>query len=527
MAIRVDEAGDSSFPNWPEFRRLFAYDNLVGKVVQGRYEIVRRLGAGGMGVVFLARHIHLDKHFALKIISPRFLDDPDIGARFLLEARAASKIDHPNVVSITDFGVPEEGPAFFAMEHLEGEDLARLLAREGPLPWPRALPMISQVARALAAAHQRGVVHRDIKPQNCFRVTRDDNPDFIKVLDFGLAKVLSGAGASAWTVGGSPGYIAPEIYRGGKVDHRVDIFALGVLTHALLLGRVPAQPVDESPEGAPVRTLAELPPPIALLIVHATHDDVHQRVPTIDAFITALEAARTALTAPAVAVKDMSQKTASRRAWLALTGMTGLALTSAIAAIAMADGDPAANYAATHPKPTVIQPTPTPKDPTTPASAPEPKEPAPTASTSEPKEPAPTASTSAPNDPAPTTPLGSSTPPTPTTPPTTGAPTKTAPTKPVPSDSDRKPPPAFDEPAARALLMRSAGRIAACKADSSFAGMATPVRLSGTVTVTPRGQATVILPPGYDLNPCIERIVAGLKFTPSATGGTFTQLFLL
>ena len=127
----MEPAGDSTFPNWPEFRRLFAYDDLVGKVVQNRYEVVRRLGAGGMGVVFLARHIHLDKLFALKIISPRFLDDPQIGQRFLLEARAASKIDHPNVVNITDFGPPEEGPAFFAMEYLEGETLESALERVG------------------------------------------------------------------------------------------------------------------------------------------------------------------------------------------------------------------------------------------------------------------------------------------------------------------------------------------------------------------------------------------------------------
>ncbi|WP_434426802.1 serine/threonine-protein kinase [Nannocystis pusilla] len=237
----MDEAGDSTFPNWPELRRLFTYDELVGKVLQGRYEVVRRLGAGGMGVVFLARHVHLDKLFALKIISARYLDEPEIGRRFLLEAQAASKIDHPNVVGITDFGPPEAGPTFFVMEYLEGEDLARTLAREGPLAWPRALHVVTQIARALAAAHQRGVVHRDIKPQNCLRVERDGDPDFIKVLDFGLAKILSGTAKTTWTVGGSPGYIAPEIYRGGRTDHRVDIFALGVVLHTLLLGRLPAQ----------------------------------------------------------------------------------------------------------------------------------------------------------------------------------------------------------------------------------------------------------------------------------------------
>ncbi|HEY0133669.1 MAG TPA: serine/threonine-protein kinase, partial [Nannocystis sp.] len=313
----MEEAGDSSFPNWPEFRRLFAYDNLIGKVLQGRYEIVRRLGAGGMGVVFLARHIHLDKHFALKIISPRFLDEPEIAERFLLEARAASKIDHPNVVSITDFGVPEEGPAFFAMEHLEGEDLAKMLAREGHLPWPRALPIVAQIARALAAAHARGVVHRDIKPQNCFRITRDDNPDFIKVLDFGLAKVLSGTGNSAWTVGGSPGYIAPEIYRGGKVDHRVDIFALGVLLHTLLVGRLPAQDPDPGVAAVPA-----LPPPLRALIEHATAEDLTRRLPTIEAFLAELEATRAALESPAPVQQALARRTRTRWGWIAAAAVT-------------------------------------------------------------------------------------------------------------------------------------------------------------------------------------------------------------
>ena len=297
----MEPAGDSTFPNWPEFRRLFAYDDLVGKVVQNRYEVVRRLGAGGMGVVFLARHIHLDKLFALKIISPRFLDDPQIGQRFLLEARAASKIDHPNVVNITDFGPPEEGPAFFAMEYLEGEDLARLLALEGPLPWQRALPIASQIARALAAAHARGVIHRDIKPQNCLRVTRDDNPDFIKVLDFGLAKVLTATGKSAWTVGGSPGYIAPEIYRGGRTDHRVDIFALGALLHTLLLGRLPAQtPADvDLPAHAPVLHLADLPAPLRDLLARCLADDPDHRPADADALLAALDDTRGRLGAPA------------------------------------------------------------------------------------------------------------------------------------------------------------------------------------------------------------------------------------
>ncbi len=499
----MDEAGDSSFPNWPEFRRLFAYDNLIGKVLQGRYEIVRRLGAGGMGVVFLARHIHLDKHFALKIISPRFLDDPEIGERFLLEARAASKIDHPNVVSITDFGVPEEGPAFFAMEHLEGEDLAKMLSREGRLPWPRALPIVAQIARALGAAHQRGVVHRDIKPQNCFRVTRDDNPDFIKVLDFGLAKVLSGT-HSAWTVGGSPGYIAPEIYRGGKVDHRVDIFALGVLLHTLLLGRLPAQAPDDASD--PIHA-SDLPAPLQRLIRDATHDDAAQRLPTTDAFLAALEATRAALATPNAPVPaDMVKRTGTARLWFAGAALiTGVGVTIALASGWPARPDESVAQRETGPPATapvtVPAPAPATVTATVPATSPE---------TVPATSPVPPADPSAPVIPEP-------------------APATTpAPSKPAPSDSSpRKPPRPFDEPAAREVLRRSAGKIAACKADSSFAGMATTVRLTGSVRVDARGRATVVLPPGYDVSACIERVVAGLRFRPSPDGGEFTQVFLL
>jgi len=487
----VDEAGDSTFPNWPEFRRLFAYDNLIGKVLQGRYEIVRRLGAGGMGVVFLARHIHLDKHFALKIISPRFLDDPEIGERFLLEARAASKIDHPNVVSITDFGVPEEGPAFFAMEHLEGEDLAKMLGREGRLPWPRALPIVAQIARALGAAHQRGVVHRDIKPQNCFRITRDDNPDFIKVLDFGLAKVLSGT-HSAWTVGGSPGYIAPEIYRGGKVDHRVDIFALGVLLHTLLLGRLPAQAPEDADD--PIHA-SDLPAPLQSLIRDATHDDAAQRLPTTDAFLAALEATRAALERPGAPVPaDMAKRTGVGRLWIAGAALiTGVGLT-----IALASNWPA--------RPVEAVVTGVTRETTTPSPAPRPQ----------PTAPQPTVTEALPVSPEPAPTSIPASPPAPD------------PIQPAPSDSSaRKPPRPFDEPAARELLRRNAGKVAACKADSSFAGMATAVRLTGSVRVTARGKATVALPPGYDVNACIERVVAGLAFRPSPDGGEFTQVFLL
>ena len=437
-----------------------------------------------MGVVFLARHIHLDKHFALKIISPRFLDEPEIAQRFLLEARAASKIDHVNVVSITDFGPPEDGPTFFAMELLDGEDLSKLIAREGPLPWTRALPIATQIARALAAAHQRGVVHRDIKPQNCVRITRDDNPDFIKVLDFGLAKVLSATANSAWTVGGSPGYIAPEIYRGGKTDHRVDIYALGALLHTLLIGRLPAQTPDdvELPPGAPVLHLTDLQPPLRALLARATHEDPAQRHPTAEALVADLEATRAALEHPVPATIPKP-----RRWPLALAAA---AITVPLVLLQLRPVDPPQPTTPEQPVPTVTQPEPI--KPVPPDTQPDP-------SKSAPPGPQPDPGKSVPSD----------------TPP------------PEPKKSLPRPPPPFDESAAHALLQRQTDRLAACKAGSSFRGVATLVRLDASVTVNPRGKATVTLPPGYDVNACIERLVAGLQFKPSATGGTFDHLFLL
>ena len=500
-------AAESTFPNWPELRRLFTYDNLVGKVVQGRYEVLRRLGAGGMGVVFLARHVHLDKAFALKIISPRFLDDPELARRFLHEARAASKIDHPNVVSITDFGPPEEGPAFFAMEYLEGEDLAATLAREGPLPWPRALAIAAQIARALAAAHRRGVIHRDIKPQNCLRIARDGDPDFIKVLDFGLAKVLSGTGKNTWTVGGSPGYIAPEVYRGGKIDHRVDIFSLGVLLHTLLLGRLPAQAPGEValPAGSPTLRLEDLPAPLQALIRRATDDDPARRFPDADAFGAAIAAARDELS------RGPTQAPRAPRRWPLAAGALAGALALARFALtreAAPPPTPASDSAPEGPpaSPPLAAPAPAAREPPPPAEA----------------VPSVRSSLTGPNDQDLRDTL------TPTPAPASPGPARTsAPPGAPPRPAARRPPPPFDEPAARALLQAHADRARACKAESSFRGVATTVRLAGTVKVSPQGAGTLELAAGYDLTPCLQRLVAGLRFATSAEGGAFAYTFLL
>ncbi|MCY1007557.1 serine/threonine-protein kinase [Nannocystis pusilla] len=253
----------------------------------------RRLGSGGMGAVYAGTHLLLDRPVAVKIIKPRFGDDPGIAQRFIQEARAASVIGHAHVVEITDFGETDGGTAFFVMERLEGEDLAATVTREGPLAWQRVVHIGEQIARALAAAHKHGVVHRDIKPANCFRLTRDDDPDYIKVLDFGLAKVVGGASrgedASLTQTGallGTPGYIAPELYRGLAADHRVDIYALGALMHKLLTGELP--PMRLGSDDPTELALSAVPPGLQAILRRALADDPSARYPTAQAVATDL-----------------------------------------------------------------------------------------------------------------------------------------------------------------------------------------------------------------------------------------------
>lgn len=220
-------------------------DELVGQVIADRYRVLAPIGGGGMGLVYRAEQITLGKTVAIKVLKREYSDQPIYLERFLQEARAASQIGHENVVDIIDFGQIPGGSAFFAMEHLEGEDLDQVLDREGRLPWSRVRLIVRQVMRALEAAHRRGIVHRDMKPANCFMVRRSDGIDQVKVFDFGIAKVkdLNAEGTSGLTqtgaIFGTAKYMAPEQARGEKVDHRTDIYALGVMMFELLTGRVP------------------------------------------------------------------------------------------------------------------------------------------------------------------------------------------------------------------------------------------------------------------------------------------------
>jgi len=235
-ATRVTSSGPTPSPAQIPTAELMA-------LMSDRYRIIKRIGRGGMGEVFLSEHAAIGKQVAIKILSEDFARKPRIVQRFLQEARAASLIRHENVVDITDFGHTPSGLPFLTMEYLDGEDLKAMLRRELRLPWPRARRILLQVLAALEAAHAQGVIHRDIKPDNCFRLTRGDNEDFIKVLDFGIAKVLGDEIDQALTqtgvVMGSAEYMSPEQAKSEPIDARTDLYSVGVILYQMLTGKVP------------------------------------------------------------------------------------------------------------------------------------------------------------------------------------------------------------------------------------------------------------------------------------------------
>jgi serine/threonine-protein kinase len=232
----------------PEPEEGAKFDPLVGAVLADRYQIVRRIGEGGMGAVYEAKHTVIGKRVAVKVLLEKFLAKSDFVARLLQEARLASSIGHEHIVDVTDFGTTSDGRSFVVMEFLDGESLAELAMREAPLPIERSLGIARQVASALGAAHAKGIFHRDVKPENIYLVRRGD-ADFVKVVDFGISKAVKpggdegGEGYRLTHTGlllGTPLYMSPEQARGEEdLDHRVDIWALGVLLYECLTGEVP------------------------------------------------------------------------------------------------------------------------------------------------------------------------------------------------------------------------------------------------------------------------------------------------
>ncbi|MBN1655006.1 MAG: serine/threonine protein kinase [Deltaproteobacteria bacterium] len=226
-------------------------EGWIGRIIDDRYEIVELLGEGGMGAVFVARHLKLDKEVAFKVILPIYAGDGEIAARFAREAMATAKFEHPHVASAIDYGMLPEGGAFFVMQLVRGDNLNTLLEKEGRLHWSRAAEIGAQLADALSAAAAYGIVHRDLKPENIIIQKRDDRTDLVKVLDFGIARhtrdsipvpSLSGERVKRkltrdGAVVGTPGYMAPEQAIGDRAGHPADLYALGVVIWECIAGR--------------------------------------------------------------------------------------------------------------------------------------------------------------------------------------------------------------------------------------------------------------------------------------------------
>jgi serine/threonine-protein kinase len=242
--------------------------SLVGEVLSGRYRIEAELGVGGMGAVYRAEHTLMRKRLAIKVLHPEMTRLPEVVERFEREAMAAAHIEHPNVAAATDFGKLDDGSFFLALEYVEGDSLRDVL-QDGPLDPRRVIHIGKQIIAALVRAHSLGIVHRDLKPENVMLVHRDGDPDFVKVLDFGIAKVPVGelskeAGkqhknlTKIGMVYGTPEYMAPEQALGQDVDARADLYALGVILYEMLVGRRPFE--ADNPVALLGMQVSSLPP---------------------------------------------------------------------------------------------------------------------------------------------------------------------------------------------------------------------------------------------------------------------------
>ncbi|HET9753957.1 MAG TPA: serine/threonine-protein kinase, partial [Myxococcales bacterium] len=218
-------------------------DPLLGHVVAGRFKLEEMIGQGGMGTVYRARHLALDRVVCLKMLRPALLEDPTVVGRFEREAKAASRLNHANSIQVLDFGRNEsDGTLFIAMEYVQGKDLRVVLRDEWPLPETRLCNIMAQVLAALGEAHAHNVVHRDLKPENIMVEQRSDHTDFVTVLDFGIAKILDSdlpGLTRSDVVCGTPQYMAPEQATGTQLDARCDLYAVGVILYQMATGHLP------------------------------------------------------------------------------------------------------------------------------------------------------------------------------------------------------------------------------------------------------------------------------------------------
>jgi eukaryotic-like serine/threonine-protein kinase len=284
-----------------------------GDVLEGKYRVLRRIGEGGMGVVYEAEHMLLERRVALKVLHPVDAADPSMLARFRAEAQAAANIRHPNIVEVMDFGVTPDGLSFFVMEYLTGESLAARIDRYRRLPEREVVEIVDQILTGLVRAHQAGVIHRDLKPENIFITRIDDYREVVKILDFGISKLVTPRGGGdrlalsgkpetqAGVVLGTPGYIAPEAAFGlRQVDARADLFSVGVILFEAMCGRRPFRgenPHDillattANPVPRPTTLRPDMSDPMERLILTALAKEPDERFQSAEEFLRYLTAA--------------------------------------------------------------------------------------------------------------------------------------------------------------------------------------------------------------------------------------------
>lgn len=276
-------------------------DPMVGHTLDEKYRLEERLGIGGMGTVYRARHLLIDRPVAVKVLNPRFVEDEAARTRFQREARAAGRLQHMNAVTVTDFGQSSDGYVYIVMELLEGRTLRDVLAKEAPLDFARGVSLMLQVSAAVAAAHEAGIIHRDLKPANIFIVQRAEVPAVVKVLDFGIAKLaaesldeedlktLTQVGAMI----GTPRYMSPEQCDGADLTPAADVYSLGVILYEMLTGIVPfsgstplaiaMKHTGETPR-PPHEFVSTIPPALEQVVLHSLEKNPQDRPANAAAF---------------------------------------------------------------------------------------------------------------------------------------------------------------------------------------------------------------------------------------------------
>jgi eukaryotic-like serine/threonine-protein kinase len=282
-------------------------DPMLGKTIAGRFTILSRIGVGGMGTVYLAEQGSVGRKIAIKILKSTLHRDADTVTRFHREAKATSLLQHPNTVTMFDFGQTKDGLLYLAMELLEGELLTALLEREGALAAPRALSIARQILGSLGEAHEQGIIHRDLKPDNIYLTRLSDQQEHVKVLDFGIAKVfhtemrMDALETQAGIVFGTPRYMSPEQAQSKPLDGRSDLYTVGVLLYQMLTGHAPFEDDDavvvmarhiktRPPRPSDLRPDLYVPDVVEKVILRALEKDADKRPQTAREFVSELDA---------------------------------------------------------------------------------------------------------------------------------------------------------------------------------------------------------------------------------------------